>query len=506
MMHRNKFDLIQYHNNLNVSQKINSLNKNIINNIKEELSTIVTYCNAILMHECTNFEDFSGRDVDTFYISNNKFINFSKENIILHQREEGSYRFLINDIDSPGFINLDVEDLEIFSPKTKIINKLNFDEAVKCNKTGLKHFSLNALIYYKLVKYFSQGVIHSYEQLYKIKKILNSIHINDLDYILHLTSKNLPKENIWIKKLVKDNFKTYEQNNDVKNFWIKKRIMRQNKRKVFSGKLKLINLFKSKKFIYAFFFGSLAKWPKNHKPMPAIAIVGNDGAGKTRICDYVIQNFSKMDPAHINMRSNTPIMPFTGYLIKFIRLVNKLSLVKKIPLLKIFLSFIGQFIDLTDKYIRYRIGIAFADAGYGVTIFERYVTDKLRGEYPNNKNKFLPLEQFFSLPDGFLYLDVEPKASIERKINDNHSLDEMISKRKNYISLLEEFSEVKKTKYSNDFEENVKTLKNYIFKLTLKKQNQFKSGLRIKRCIWEKNKNRVLAGDPKTRFQKDSFL
>ena len=62
---------------------------------------------------------------------------------------------------------------------------------------------------------------------------------------------------------------------------------RQNKRKVFAGKLEFKNLLKSKKFIYALLFGSFAQWPKSHNPLPAIAIVGNDGAGKTTICDYI---------------------------------------------------------------------------------------------------------------------------------------------------------------------------------------------------------------------------
>ena len=67
---------------------------------------------------------------------------------------------------------------------------------------------------------------------YKLKKILNSIDANDLNEILHLTSKNLPKENIWIKKLIEYDFQTFELDNDIKNFWTKKRINRQNKRKV----------------------------------------------------------------------------------------------------------------------------------------------------------------------------------------------------------------------------------------------------------------------------------
>jgi len=166
----------------------------------------------------------------------------------------------------------------------------------------------------------------------------------------------------------------------------------------------------------------------------------------------------------------------------------------------------GQAIDLLDLYIKYRIGMAYADSGYGITIFERYITDKLRGEFPNVKNKFLPLEQFFPLPDGFFYIDVEPQATLLRKSSDNHTLLEMTSKRANYISLLNEFDEVKKTDSNNKFEENLKELKNYIFDLAFKKKNQTRFGFKIKRCTWNKNRNRKLAGNPTDRFQKGSFL
>ena len=135
----------------------------------------------------------------------------------------------------------------------------------------------------------------------------------------------------------------------------------------------------------------------------------------------------------------------------------------------------GQSIDLFDKYIRYKIGMAFADSGFGITIFERYITDKLRREFPNKKNRFLPLEQFFPFPDGLAYLDVEPKVSIERKVTDNHTLDEMTCKRENYLSLIKEFDEVKKIPCTNSFDQSTKDLKNYIFKLTNKKQNNIKS-------------------------------
>ena len=502
-----KFQLIPYNNNLVSSKKKNSLNKDVISNVKETIIKIVNRCDAVLMQECEDFKDFSGRDVDTFYISNDKFLKINyKENIILNEREKGSYRFLINDKNSTDFLNLDVEDLAMFSPATKIENQVHFNEAIECKKTGLKHFKLNSLIYYKLVKYFSQGIVFSYEQLYKIKKKLNSITSDELNYILNLVSKNLPKENFWIKKLIENDFETFEKDSDVRNFWIKKRIIRQNKRKVFAGKIELKNLFKSKKFIYALIFGSLAKWPKNHNPMPAIAIVGNDGAGKTTICERVIKDYHKLDPAFIDMKSDVTIIPFTKYLLRFLRKTINIPLIKNSSLLRGFFSFMGQTIDLLDLYIKYRIGMAYADSGYGITIFERYITDKLRGEFPNVKNKFLPLEQFFPLPDGFFYIDVEPKATLLRKSNDNHTLLEMTSKRANYISLLNEFNEVQKTNSGNKFEENLKELKNYIFDLAFKKKNRASSGSKIKRCIWKKNRDRILAGNPADRFQKGSFL
>lgn len=507
MINKKEFELIPYYKNLINSDNENNLIKYLDINARENVTKIVNYFDAILVHECNNFEEFSGRDIDTFYISNKKFLEISNnENFFFHQRENGSFRFFINYKDSLNFLNLDVEDLKIFSPKTKKLNKLNIMEAIMCKKTNLKHFKLNAIIYYKIVKYFSHGVVFSYKQLYKLKKILNSLKSADLIYILNLTSKNLPKENILIKKLIESDFKIFEQDNDIKNFWINKRIIRQNKRIVFSGKLIFKNLIKSKKFIYALLFGSYAKWPKNHNPLPALAIVGNDGAGKTTICEYVVKNFYKMDPVYINMKSEVPIMTFTKHCNKFFKKILNYKLIKRIYLFKITLSYLGQLFNILDQYVKYRIGMAFADSGLGITIFERYITDKLRGEFPNKKNKLLPLEQFFPFPDGIFYLDVRPEISVKRKINDNHSISEMTSKRKNYISLLKEFNEVKITNCGNKFEDNVKILKDYIFELALKKNKQFRSGFSIQRCKWKKNRNRILEGNSAERFQKASFL
>ena len=67
-------------------------------------------------------------------------------------------------------------------------------------------------------------------------------------------------------------------------------------------------------------------------------------------------------------------------------------------------------------------------------------------------------------------------------------------------------NEVQKTNSGNKFEENLKELKNYIFDLAFKKKNHASSGSKIKRCIWKKNRDRILAGNPADRFQKGSFL
>ena len=103
-------------------------------------------------------------------------------------------------------------------------------------------------------------------------------------------------------------------------------------------------------------------------------------------------------------------------------------------------------------------------------------------------------------------LRCESKISIERKVNDKHTISEMTSKRSNYISLLKEFDEVKIIPCDNKLEDNLKDLKNYIFELAIKKKNKLNSNKGEKRCIWKKNRNRVLSGDPRERFQKGSIL
>ena len=171
MFNKEDYELVSYHNNYEISKKNNSLNKDLLIKVKDIVKKIVDFSEVILVHECNNFENFSGRDIDTFYLKN-KFLDIQiDENFVFHERDYGTYRFFINHQASSDFFCLDLENLSIFSPKTPKLNLLNMNEAQLCEKTGLKHLKLNAILYYKLVKYFSQGVVFSYEQLFKIKKL-----------------------------------------------------------------------------------------------------------------------------------------------------------------------------------------------------------------------------------------------------------------------------------------------------------------------------------------------
>ena len=150
--------------------------------------------------------------------------------------------------------------------------------------------------------------------------------------------------------------------------------------------------------------------------------------------------------------------------------------------------------------------MAWADAGYGLTIFERYPTDRVRGEFPNMNNKFLPFEQFFPFPDGMVYLDVLESDSVKRKKEDNHTIQEMRSKRKNYLSLIKEFDEVELIASSKSINKNILKIKNYIFKKKKKKKNIIKKNKKNVRLKWKKNYYRSLAGKNLDRSQKESFF
>ena len=48
------------------------MNSKLLNNLKNKIFEIVNDYNGYLIHKCTNVKNFSGRDIDSFYIKKKK--------------------------------------------------------------------------------------------------------------------------------------------------------------------------------------------------------------------------------------------------------------------------------------------------------------------------------------------------------------------------------------------------------------------------------------------------
>ena len=82
----------------------------------------------------------------------------------------------------------------------------------------------------------------------------------------------------------------------------------------------------------------------------------------------------------------------------------------------------------------------------------------------------------------------------------------MKSKRKNYLRLIKEFDEVKILLPSKKIDNKIQLTKNYIFELYLKKKRKIEFDGKNTRVKWDKNFNRVLAGNNLSKSQKASFF
>ena len=481
------------------------IDKKLLKNLKNDIRKLVTNFKGYLIHKCDFFDNFVGRDIDILYQKKN-YLNKINNNLIYRNLNKDCFRVHLNHPKIKGFLSLDIEDFSNMEKNIGEVFKKNFNKMIKCNCTGLMHLDLKSIIFYKLIKYFHQGTVHSFSQLLYLKNDINKLDISDLKFIISSLEEIPVNEKIIIKKFISWNFDKFKRSESIKKFFYNKRLIRHKKRIIFSGKLNFKNIFFSKKFFYALFLGSNAKWQPSHNPMPAISIVGNDGSGKTTIVEYIRSQYNKMDPLIFDMKASTPFFSSTLKIRNILKKINQNHIIKKINFLRLIVSFFGELLDFIDKYFKYKIGMAWADAGYGLTIFERYPTDRIRGEFPNSKNKFFPLEQFFPFPDGMIYLDVLPKNSVDRKKRDKHTLKEMQSKRANYLSLLKEFDEVKILSKSKNLIDKTLEIKNYIFELNTKKKRYIKKNGKIKRMVWNKNFKRILAGGNLDKSQKEGFF
>ena len=380
-----------------------------------------------------DFKNFTGKDIDAFYEKNYKNKSSILKNTIKRKLYRNDLRLHINDPKSTNFLSLDIEETSNIPKPILDIYKKYFDKKIFCKKSKLNHLDRQSIIFYKLYKYFNI-TIRSFEQLKTLKKEIKKLNKDEFLLVSKSIKKAMPNEFEIIERFFNWNFIKFIRNKNIKKFFLLKKLNREKKRIIYSGNINSKKIFYSKEFIYAFLFGKSAKWNSYHYSMPAIAIIGNDGSGKTTFVEYIRKNFYKMDPLIINMKSSVPIFKFFSNIRNKIKKILRYNIVRNNNFLKLNISYMGEFCDYIDKYFKYKIGMAWADSGHGITIFERYPTDRIRGEFPNTQSKIFPLEQFFPFPDGIVYLDVLEKNSLKRKIKDNHTLAEMRSKRKNYLN------------------------------------------------------------------------
>ena len=177
---------------------------------------------------------------------------------------------------------------------------------------------------------------------------------------------------------------------------------------------------------------------------PIVAFVGNDGGGKTStICELLNRELYKIDPIVISMKRKDPFFCFTrvmkSLLLPFKKNQQGISV---FGLMSRPVNWILEVVDFFDRLVRFRLGLLWARCGLGPVFFDRYVTDRLRGEYCRGNFRLHPLEQFFPMPDSFIFFDVPAEVSVERKPEDNHNLIVLREKRVNYLRLMKEISRV----------------------------------------------------------------
>ena len=84
MKNNELYKLSSYSNKKNKPKKRDNLFKGISRLVLNKIKNIITNNNAILLHECSEFKDFDGRDVDAFYFSNKNLNTNCEDDVILY--------------------------------------------------------------------------------------------------------------------------------------------------------------------------------------------------------------------------------------------------------------------------------------------------------------------------------------------------------------------------------------------------------------------------------------
>ncbi len=448
---------------------------------------------------------FNGNDIDVL-VTDIKVAKkeFQKYGFIFRQQSKYELRAFIYVMSSRKWIAVDIETIYAYSGSERKLLKNILTNPVKDKDTGLLTSPKVEMLAYKTMKYIFNGYVHSWYQIRNLHKSWNALRECERGVALELLSGlGLNNKDSSLVDLVISSEKKFLSDGRLQAHIDNKRNSRHSKRLVYQGRLNRKVILSSPILLWRLAYG---RFIKSRNALPAIALVGNDGSGKTEQCQRMKDELYKLDPLHIVMRGNGAWLPgwgkFRNIILSYIKRKKKTG--KKSNGLLIWgLAWVGEIGDFLDRWYRYQVGMAWANAGFGFVMFERYPTDRLRGEYPGPKWSLFPVEQYFPMPDLIILLDVDEDDSLKRKPNDGHSYQEMHEKRENYLKLIQEIKPsmvVDSKACLNDIQ---KQISETIWKYSVIKQQKDQNSVGLPARWIPGNKGKSLAGRNK---QKEGFL
>jgi hypothetical protein len=419
----------------------------------------------------------TGKDIDIF-VSNLSIAHdiFMKLGMLVRRGQYKDYRYY-KFFKKSGILL--VIDISIITDKHtldyNIIKSSFFSRPLGANVPRTEY-----LFAHKIIKYYLDGFFSSNLQLSRLLDSWDNLDNNkkiEVEKLLRQTGN----ENIFsICQSLSDNVSDNRLDVHSKNA----RHKRERSRIIYQGKIKWRNFYHDIKSLYRFLRGFLLS---SNFTLPAVAIVGNDGSGKTTTCREFINRYHKLEPLWVSMRTTEPIIPVWKY---FRPLLIRKQSKHNAPLVLNTIMYFGEVMDYLDRMVKYKIGMAWANSGLGVTFFERYPTDRIRGEY---KPGFylLPLEKFFPMPHSVILLDISADISLARKSNDGHTDIEMIEKRDNYKELIKEINPSFMLNVDSiTLESQIFSIFNYILEQGVNVQSYKGIRRKGKNAIWSPNKER----------------
>jgi len=419
--------------------KLNERSKNMHMALNQMLCENVKYVFLGNYPDLPNF--FSGNDIDIL-VTDLKATEkiFRQHGFIFRSQCKNELRAFLYIPSTAEWVAVDIETFGAYPAQGEKILKYILSSRFKDKKTQLMHPSVIGILAYKIMKYIFNGYVHSWHQILELQQNLNALGENERGILIDLLNDfKLCNKTKSVFNLISLSEKEIFSDKKLHTYIDNKRRIRHKERLIYQGAINRQKIFKKPKLLWMLFYN---RFFKSKNALPVIALVGNDGSGKTEQCQRLKDELYKLDPLHIIMRGNESWLPGWNrtrqVILNYIKKNDTDSKIKSFSFIIWILAWIGEIGDFIDRLFRYKVGMAWANSGFGFTIFERYPTDRLRGEYPGPKWSLFPIEQYFPMPDLIVLLDVDEGDSLKRKSDDGHTYQEMHEKRENYLRLIDE--------------------------------------------------------------------